>query len=261
MTDYGVAFVTGGGSGIGRAAALTLAARGARLVVADIEVARAEAVAEEARAAGGPALALGLDVASEAAVRTAFARAQSHYGKAADILVNSAGVLLVEPLLSFRKESWDRVMAINLTGTFLCGQRAARGMADQGYGRIINIASISGLRAGVGRTAYGTSKAAILGLTRQFALELGPLGVTANAIAPGVIETPMTQGAYSEATWQQALAMVPARRVGQPQDIAEAVAYLASPAAAYVNGETLTVDGGYLASGMTQTGSLDVATK
>ena len=129
-------------------------------------------------------------------------------------------------------------------------------MAARGYGRIINIASISGLRAGVGRTAYGTSKAAILGLTRQFALELGARGITTNAIAPGVIETPMTRAAYSEETWSRVLDMTPTRRLGQPEDIAEAVAYLASPAASFVNGEVLTVDGGYMASGMTQTGNL-----
>jgi len=114
------------------------------------------------------------------------------------------------------------------------------------------------MRAGVGRAAYGTSKAAIIGLTRQLALELGPLGVTANAIAPGVIETPMTMGAYSEETWARVLDMVPARRRGLPADIAEAVAYLASAGAGYVNGVVLTVDGGYMAAGMTQTGALRV---
>lgn len=255
--NYGTALITGGGSGIGRAAALALAQRGARVVVTDLRLESAIEVAREITTAGGEAIGIALDVGDAASILSGFDRTEAEFGDV-DILVNSAGLLLVEPVLSFSPESWERVMRVNVTGTFLASQRAARGMAERGYGRIVNITSVSGLRAGVGRTAYGTSKAAIVGLTRQFALELGPLGVTANAIAPGAIETPMTLGTYSDETWENILSMVPAKRRGTPQDIAEAIAYLASPAASYVNGETLTVDGGYMAAGMTQTGRLRI---
>ncbi|WP_417674376.1 SDR family NAD(P)-dependent oxidoreductase [Pseudodonghicola sp.] len=254
-TDYGTAFITGAGSGIGRASALRLAAEGAAVAVSDLRREAAETVAAEIRAGGGRAVAVALDVAQAEAIAGAVAEAEAQLGPI-DILVNSAGLILVEPLLDFSAATWAKVMAVNVTGTFLVSQQIARGMAARGYGRIINISSVSGLRAGVGRAAYGTSKAAILGLTRQFALELGARGITTNAIAPGVIETPMTLNAYSEETWDRVLAMIPARRRGAPEDIAEAVAYLASPAASYVNGEVLTVDGGYMASGMTQTGQL-----
>lgn len=255
--NYGTALITGGGSGIGRAAALALAQRGARVVVTDLRLESAIEVAREITTAGGEAIGIALDVGDAASILSGFDRTEAEFGDV-DILVNSAGLLLVEPVLSLSPESWERVMRVNVTGTFLASQRAARGMAERGYGRIVNITSVSGLRAGVGRTAYGTSKAAIVGLTRQFALELGPLGVTANAIAPGAIETPMTLGTYSDETWENILSMVPAKRRGTPQDIAEAIAYLASPAASYVNGETLTVDGGYMAAGMTQTGRLRI---
>lgn len=255
--DYGTALVTGAGSGIGRASAEELARRGASVVVTDLHAGAAEEVAAAIGAAGGRAIGLALDVGDPASIAAGFDRAEAELG-GIDILVNSAGLLIVEPVLEFSTDSWERVMRINLTGTFLCSQRAGRGMAARGYGRIVNIASVSGVRAGVGRAAYGTSKAAILGLTRQFALELGAQGVTTNAIAPGVVETPMTMGAYGEETWRQVLSMIPTGRRGLPHDIAEAVAYLASPGAGYVNGDVLAVDGGYLAAGMTRTGGLKV---
>ncbi len=253
--DYGTALITGGGSGIGRASALRLAESGARVAVSDLRLELAQEVADEVRALGGEAIAVALNVADATQLPAALSQVEDQLGPI-DILVNSAGIILVEPLLEFTAEAWTKVMEVNVTGTFRVSQSVARGMVARGYGRIINIASISGMRAGVGRTAYGTSKAAILGLTRQFALELGAQGVTTNAVAPGVIETPMTQKAYTEETWSRVLEMVPTRRRGTPEDIAEAIAYLASPAASYVNGEVLTVDGGYMASGMTQTGNL-----
>ena len=256
-TDYGTALVTGGGSGIGRAAALELARRGATVAVTDLNADAAKAVAAEITGQGGTAVGLAMNVADPEAIEAGFGQAEEQLG-GIDILVNSAGLLIVEPVLEFSLASWSRVMAINLTGTFLCSQRAGHGMAARGYGRIVNIASVSGMRAGVGRTAYGTSKAAILGLTRQFALELAGAGVTTNAVAPGVVETPMTMNAYGQETWDRTLAMVPARRAGTPQDIAGAIAYLAGPGAGYVNGEVLTVDGGYVAAGMTQTGTLRI---
>ncbi|WP_142846117.1 SDR family NAD(P)-dependent oxidoreductase [Telmatospirillum sp. J64-1] len=254
-SGYGAALVTGGGSGIGRQCALTLAHRGAKILVTDLNAEAADRVAEEIRGLGGAAEAMAMDVTDPSQVEAAFSRAEALWD-GVDILVNSAGLIIVEPLLDFRLETFEKVMSVNVAGSFLTGQRAARTMARRGYGRIVNLSSVSGQRAGVGRAAYGTSKAAIIGLTRQFALELGPLGITANAVAPGVIETPMTLNAYSQETWEKVLGMVPTGRRGRPEDIAEAVAYLASPHASYVNGEVLTVDGGYMATGMTQTGSI-----
>lgn len=250
-----IALVTGGGSGIGRASALRLAQQGAHVAVADIDKKAATTTAEDIVREGGTAFAVEVDVSDALSIDRAFAEVSQRAGTV-DVLVNSAGIIVVEPLLDFPLSEWNRVMAINVTGSFLCAQRAARDMVARRYGRIINMASVSGFRAGVGRVAYGTSKAAIGGLTRQLALELGPLGVTANAIAPGAIVTAMTEAAYTEETRAKLLPMIPTGHLGAPEDIAAAVVFLASREARYVNGEVLAVDGGYLAAGMTQTGNL-----
>lgn len=253
----GTALVTGGGSGIGRATALLLAARGATVVVADIDRESAEKVAAEIERAGGASCPRRLDVTDAHAIEAVFSSLEAA-DIPVDVLVNSAGLMAVAPLLELAPETFARVMQVNVTGTFMTSQRAARTMMARGYGRIVNLSSVSGQRAGAGRVAYGTSKTAIMGLTRQFALEAGAYGVTCNAIAPGVVETPMTQASYSEKTWLQVLGMIPSRRFGQPHDIAEAIAFLASPAASYINGETIFVDGGYNAGGMTQTGKVEL---
>ncbi|MFK4824967.1 SDR family NAD(P)-dependent oxidoreductase [Paenochrobactrum sp. BZR 588] len=252
-----VALVTGGGSGIGRACALQLADRGASVVVADLNQEGIDETVALIHAQGQKALGIKLDVSDPQSVENAFTQT-AHWRGSCHILVNCAGILVVQPLLDFPLDAWNRLMAINLTGTFLCSQRAARDMVKKRYGRIINMASISGSRAGVGRVAYGTSKAAISGLTRQFALELGAYGITANAIAPGAIVTAMTEAAYTDETRAKLLPMIPSGHLGEVDDIAAAVCYLASPQAKYVNGHILAVDGGYLASGMTQTGSLEL---
>lgn len=250
-----IALITGGGSGIGRAAALALARRGDRVAIADLRHDLAQACAHEIAAAGGQAVALAIDVTDDAVVAQAFAEAESALGPV-DILVNSAGILGVAPLLDYPIDDFERIMAVNVTGSFRCAQRAAAGMVARGYGRIVNLASISGVRAGIGRAAYGTSKAAVIGLTRQLAMELAAHGVTANAIAPGPVVTAMTADAYVPETRAAFEAMVPAGRLGTPEEIAEAIVFLASEGAAYVNGQTLAVDGGYLAAGVSRTGSL-----
>lgn len=255
--EKGTAMITGGGSGIGRATALMLARMGAPVAIADIDAAAIAETAAEIRDNGGDALAVLIDVQDKASVNAAFEKVEAWRGPVT-ILVNSAGILRVEPFDDFDIDSWNRVFAVNVTGSFLCGQRAAPGMKTAGYGRIVNLSSISGFRAGVGRTAYGTSKAAIAGLTRQMALELGRHGITANAVAPGATATPMTHDAYTDETRASLLPMIPSGFIADPEDIAAAIVFLVSRQARYVNGHTLPVDGGYLASGMLQTGSLAV---
>lgn len=253
----GPALVTGGGSGIGQATAVMLAAAGVPVAVADID---ADGVAETVRRieqAGGEALALRLDVTDRAAVDQAVAQVE-RWKAAVSIVVNSAGILRVEPFERFSTEAFETVMRVNVTGSFHVAQRAAAGMRAQGYGRIVNLASVSGFRAGVGRTAYGTSKAAITQLTRQLALELGGDGITANAVAPGTTMTGMTAAAYTEENKKTFLKMIPSGFIAEPEDIAPAILFLASREARYVNGHTLPVDGGYLASGMTQTAGLEL---
>lgn len=255
--EKGTAMITGGGSGIGRATALMLARMGAPVAIADIDAAAIAETAAEIRDNGGDALAVLIDVQDKASVNAAFEKVEAWRGPVT-ILVNSAGILRVEPFDDFDIDSWNRVFAVNVTGSFLCGQRAAPGMKTAGYGRIVNLSSISGFRAGVGRTAYGTSKAAIAGLTRQMALELGRHGITANAVAPGATATPMTHDAYTDETRASLLPMIPSGFIADAEDIAAAIVFLVSRQARYVNGHTLPVDGGYLASGMLQTGSLAV---
>ena len=257
MKEYGVALVTGAGSGIGRETAIKLAEKGARVVVTDISETGISETIDRIKAIGGKALGRKLDVTNPDDIDAAFTAAEQ-WDKCVDILVNNAGIVNIQAFLDYTPQNWHQVISVNLTGSFLCAQRAARDMAKQSYGRIINMSSVSGLRAGVGRTAYGTTKAAIIGLTRQIALEMGPHGITANAIAPGPIKTPLVEATYSEETIARLLPMIPVGRFGDCSDIAEAVCYLADPKTGYVNGEILTVDGGYYSSGMTQTGNLDL---
>jgi NAD(P)-dependent dehydrogenase (short-subunit alcohol dehydrogenase family) len=148
------------------------------------------------------------------------------------------------------------VMEVNVTGAFLCAQRAAKGMIAQKYGRIINLSSIGAERAGIGRIAYGPSKAAVAALTRQLAMELGSFGITANSVAPGPIDTPMTHDCYTPETTRAYQNMIPARRLGTVEEVANAIAFLSSEEAGYINGITLAVDGGFLAAGVGTTGEL-----
>lgn len=253
----GAALVTGGGSGIGRACAVGLAAAGVPVAVADRDEAAIGEVVAEIAGAGGRALAVPLDVAERASVEDAFDRTEGWAGTVT-ILVNSAGILRVEPFETFPQEEFAKVLEVNVTGSFACAQRAAAGMKQSRYGRIVNLSSVSGYRAGIGRTAYGTSKAAVAQLTRQIALELGRHGVTANAVAPGATMTRMTEAAYTEDNKAAFLQMIPSGFIAGPEDIAPAILFLASEQARYVNGHTLAVDGGYLASGMMQTAGLEI---
>lgn len=244
-----VAVVTGGAVGIGGATCERLARDGVKVLVADIDFDKAATTAHRIREAGGAAAPLHIDVASPEAIRAAFEQVEREHGRC-DILVNSAGIAKTFPFLEFPLDDWLATMNVNVTGTLVCSQHAARLMARQGWGRIVNIASVAGMRAvGKGRTAYGTSKAAVIGLTRQIAAELAELNITANAICPGPVDTPMTQVLHSAEFRRQYASAIPAGRYGAADEIAATAAFLVSDAAAYINGVALPVDGGFMASG------------
>jgi 3-oxoacyl-[acyl-carrier protein] reductase len=244
-----VAFVTGGAMGIGAVVCQRLAAAGMTVVVADRDSEAAERTAAALRAQGRQAESQAIDVGDAQSVARAFAELEQRHGRC-DVLVNSAGIAKVFPFLEFPLDNFVATMNVNVTGTLLCAQHAARLMVRHRWGRIVNVASVAGMRAvGTGRTAYGTSKGAVIALTRQMAVELAEHGVTANAVAPGPVDTPMTRELHTDLFRQAYCNAIPMNRYGTPGEIAAAVMYLVSEDAAYTSGVTLPVDGGFLASG------------
>jgi NAD(P)-dependent dehydrogenase (short-subunit alcohol dehydrogenase family) len=244
-----VALITGAAKGIGATIADTLARAGLHVLIGDIDEAQAAAKAQEIEAAGFTASPLLLDVGNAVAVAAAFDQIDRRWGRC-DVVVNNAGIAKTSPFVDFPLDSWEAHLKINVTGVLLCAQHGARRMMRQGWGRIVNIASVAGMRAvGVGRTGYGTSKAAVIGLTRQMAVELAEHGITANAVAPGPVDTPMTRVLHSAEFRQQYTSAIPMNRYGSTEEVAAAVAYLVSDAAAYTTGIVIPVDGGFLASG------------
>jgi len=243
-----VAVVTGAARGIGLAVARRFLADGHGVALLDIDaVTLAHAAA--GLAPPGRVLAIECDVAEPVQVRAAIDRAAARFGRI-DALVNNAGVAVFKPLLDTTYEEWQRVLAVNLTGPFVCTQACAPVMLAHGGGAVVNVGSISGLRASTLRVAYGTSKAALMHLTKQQAAELGARGIRVNAVAPGPVDTAMAQAVHTPDIRAGYHDAIPLNRYGTEEEIAAAVAFLCSDAASYVNGQTLAVDGGFDATGI-----------
>jgi 3-oxoacyl-[acyl-carrier protein] reductase len=237
-----VAFVTGASQGIGRAIALAFAQSGAKVAVAARQAGKLEDLVKEIEAAGGEALAVPLDVADPAQVKTAFAAVLAKFGKL-DVLVNNAAITKDTLALRMKLEDWDAVLRTNLTGTYLCIQQALGAMLKARYGRIVNITSVVARTGNAGQANYVSSKAGVIGLTRAIAVEVASRSITVNAVAPGFIETPMTDPLSLELK-EKMKSMIPLGRFGTDKEIASAVMFLASDEAAYITGQVLDVNGG-----------------
>lgn len=242
-----VALVTGGASGIGFAVARQLAELGAKVAIADINIDGAEAAA--ASLTNAEAIAVKVDVREPTQASAMVEAVVAQFGKL-DILVHSAGVGIERGFLETTAEEWQRLIDIDLSGTFYCAQAAARAMAENRYGRIVTLSSSAGLRGGTGRAAYGAAKGGVVALTKVMAVELAPLGITANALAPGAIETELVARMHSDETRRVYRAGIPLDRYGTPDETAFAAVFLASEQAAYITGHVLGVDGGFLAAGV-----------
>jgi 3-oxoacyl-[acyl-carrier protein] reductase len=236
-----VALITGAANGIGLATTLRFAKEGAKIIMWDVS-AKGQEVAEQLRQEGGEAIFQKVSVTDEAEVQRAVAEAHAHFGRI-DILINNAGITKDRTLLKMSKQEWDDVIAVNLTGVFNCTQAVAPIMKEQNYGRIVSASSNVAIRGNYGQTNYVATKSAIIGMTKVWAMELGRYGITANCIAPGFIQTAMTD-AMPEAVRNQSLPHIPLGKWGVPDDIANGYLYLASDEASFVSGICLTIDGG-----------------
>jgi 3-oxoacyl-[acyl-carrier protein] reductase len=242
------AAVTGAGRGFGEQIAVDLAALGAAVAVLDVDAEAAERCALRLDRLGASALSLECDVSDDDAVQRAFARAGEELGPV-DILVNNAGIATSTPFLETTVEELDRVLAVDYTSMWSCCRAVAPGMVERGFGRIVNVSSVAGKRGGgfLGRSAYSTAKAAVIGFTKALARELAPHGVTVNAVAPGAMDTEMTKALNDDPELlARVLASIPIGRRGVVQDVADAVVFLCSDLAGYLTGETLNVDGGVM---------------
>ena len=243
MLDGKTAIVTGAARGIGRAIALALAKEGATVIVnCSNSISQAQEVVTEIKANGGTAKMYKCDVADAEAVKTLFADVLEAYGQI-DILVNNAGITRDGLLMRMSEEDFDEVIDINLKGSFLCTKEAVKAMIRKRTGRIINISSVSGIAGNAGQANYSASKAGVLGLTKATAREVASRGITVNAIAPGFIETDMTDK-LSDKIKETVTQQIPLGHFGLPEDIANAVVFLASEKSQYITGQVLGVDGG-----------------
>jgi 3-oxoacyl-[acyl-carrier protein] reductase len=241
LTDR-IALVTGASQGIGEAIARTLAEAGAKVVLAARNQEKLAAVLAGIEAAGGQALAVGMDVSDPAQVKAAFQQAIERFGRL-DILVNNAGITRDGLSMRMKMEDWDAVLRTNLTGAHICAQQAIPSMLRQRWGRIINISSVVAQMGNPGQVNYVAAKAGMIGLTKSLALELASRHITVNAVAPGFIESEMTQ-ALPEKAVEQLSARIPLGRLGTPADVSGAVVFLSSEEAGYITGHVLSVNGG-----------------
>jgi NAD(P)-dependent dehydrogenase (short-subunit alcohol dehydrogenase family) len=242
-----VAVITGGGSGIGRAIAERFAGEGASVVIADLIAQRAEETVERIAAAGGTAQAANVDVGNVKSVETMVERAVEAFGRV-DLLVNNAGLSQGDDILTFDEKTWDLNLSVVLKSVFLCSKAVLPGMLERKRGVILNIASVNGL-TGVGEEAYSAAKAGMINLTKNMAVKYGPSGVRVVCIAPGTVRTPIWNERLKQdpEVFEKLTKWYPLRRVGEPEDVANAALFLASDEASWITGTTLTVDGGLMA--------------
>ncbi|AZG45949.1 SDR family oxidoreductase [Gordonia insulae] len=236
-----VAVVTGGGRGIGQAIATVLAAKGATVAIWDLNKEGADATAAEIRENGGTAIALEADIADRDSIAEAATRTRAAVGSV-NIVVNNAGITAYEPFATMTEDAWDRMIQVNLKGTFLVTQEFIAEMLDDGKGRIVNISSSSAQTGAPAMAHYAASKGGVIGFTKALAMEFADKGITVNHVPPGFVDTPLVREGPVDV--EQVATMMPMKRAGQPADVAHAVAYLASDEAAYVTGQTLSVNGG-----------------
>ena len=237
-----VALVTGGAQGIGKAVALMLARHGADVVVADVNLEKAAETAKEVEATGRGAMAVNVDVTRLSDVENMVESAIGRFGRI-DILINNAGIARDKLILRMTEEDWDAVLDVNLKGTFNCTKAIIKHMSKQRSGKIVNIASVVGEMGNAGQANYSASKAGVIGLTKTIAREFSQRGINVNAIAPGYIQTPMTDVLPDKAK-EELKRMIPMERLGQPEDVAYAVLFLVSEGSSYVTGQVLNVNGG-----------------
>ncbi len=240
-----VAFIAGGGGAIGAEIGRTLARQGVAIALGDKNGAAAEAVAEQIRKAGGKSLGLAVDVTDKKSVEHAVGRAAEVLG-GIDILVNCAGIYPHSPVVAMAEEEWDLVVDILLKGAFLTSQAVLPGMLERRYGKIINIASNHAFKGGAKAAHYSAAKAGVLAFTKSLALEAAPDGITVNCVSPGITDTPMPHAVLTDAALAERAKKIPLGRLGLPEDVADAVAFLASEESRYITGQTLCVNGGDL---------------
>ena len=237
-----VALVTGAAQGIGKAISLLLAKHGANLVVSDIHLEKATETANEIERMGRKAIAVRVDVSKGGEVEQMVDAILKEFGRI-DILVNNAGITRDKLILRMSEEDWDAVLDVNLKGTFHCTRAVVRHMAKQRYGKIVSIASVTGEMGNAGQVNYAASKAGVIGLTKTIAREFAQRGINVNAVAPGYVQTPMTD-VLSEKVKEELKRLIPMDRLGQPEDVADAVFFLVSERSSYITGQVINVNGG-----------------